>query len=101
MINFENCILKVLKFFNKTNGNNKTLIEILVNKIWHLEPRNKQLKNPDEFKYESDTRTSDVKEIEIETKSDDDDDNGGLNDNDDNNDYDGDVEIEENAVCIH
>ena len=66
MINFEYRLLKVLKFFKKTNANNKRSIQIFVNKILHLKPVNnkKQVakKNTDEFKYESDTRTSDVKE---------------------------------------
>ena len=38
MINFDNCLLKVLKFFKKTNGNNEKSIEIFVNKILHLKP---------------------------------------------------------------
>ena len=40
MINFENCLLKVLKFFKKTNAKNKRSIEIFVNEILHLKPIN-------------------------------------------------------------
>ena len=66
MINFEYRLLKVLKFFKKSIANNKSLIVIFVNKILLEKPVNnkKQVvkKNTDEFKYEGDTRTSDVKE---------------------------------------
>ena len=94
MINFEYRLLKVLKFFKKTNANNKRSITIFVNKVLHLKPVNnkKQVveKNTDEFKYEGDTN---------ETKDADGD--GGFNDNSDDddgddNDDDGDVEIEDN-----
>ena len=100
MINFEYCLLKVLKFFEKTNANNKRSIQIFVNKILHLKPINnkKQVvkKSTDEFKYEGDTRTPDVEEML--SKTEDDDDDGGFNDNggdDDNDDDDGDVENED------
>ena len=67
MINFENCLLKVLKLVKKTNANNQRSIEIFVNKTLHLKPINnkKQVvkKNTDEFKYKGDTRTSDVEEM--------------------------------------
>ena len=60
MINFENCLLKVLKLVKKTNANNKRSIEIFVNKTLHLKPINnkKQVvkKNTDEFKYKGDTQ---------------------------------------------
>ena len=68
MINFEDCLLKVLKFFQKINANNKRSIKILVNEILHLKPinnKNQDVKqNTDEFKYEGDTRIFDVEEIE-------------------------------------
>ena len=38
MTNFEICLSKVLKFFKKTNANNKTSIEKLFSKILHLKP---------------------------------------------------------------
>ena len=60
MINFENCLLKVLKLVKKTNANNKRSIEIFVNKTLHLKPINnkKQVvkKNTDEFKHKGDTQ---------------------------------------------
>ena len=66
MINFEYCLLKVLKFFKKSNANNKSSIVIFVNKILLEKPVNnkKQVvkKNTNVFKYEGDTRTSDDKE---------------------------------------
>ena len=40
MINFENCLLKILKFFKKTNANNKRSLKVFVNKILHLKPIN-------------------------------------------------------------
>ena len=40
MINFENHLLKVLKFFKETSANNKISIDIFVNKILHLKPIN-------------------------------------------------------------
>ena len=67
MINFEICLLKVLKFFEKTNAHNNRSIEKFANKIVLLKPINnkkKQLKkNTDEFKYQGDTQTSDVEEV--------------------------------------
>ena len=72
------CLLKVLKFFKKTNANNKRSIKTFVKKILHLKPINnkKQVvkQNTDEFKYEGGKRTSDVGEIENETEGGDDDD---------------------------
>ena len=77
MINFEDCLLKVLKFFKKINAKNKRLIKILVNEILHLKPINNKKQdvkqNTDEFKYEGDTRTFGVEEIENQTEGDDDD----------------------------
>ena len=67
MINFENYLLTVLKFFNKANANNKRSIKTFVSKILHLKPINnkKQVvkQNTDEFKYKGNTQTSDVREI--------------------------------------
>ena len=103
MINFENCLLKILKFFEKTNANNKKSTKIFVSKILHLKPINnkKQVvkQNTEKFKFEGNTQTPDVKEIENETEGDDDDDGGGgfNDDGDDDNDNDdnGDVEIDD------
>ena len=84
MINLEMCLLKVLKFFKKTNANNKRSIKTFVKKILHLKPINnkKQVvkQNTDEFKYEGEKRTSDVEEIENETEGGDDDDDDGDDD---------------------
>ena len=84
MINLEMCLLKVLKFFKKTNANNKRSIKTFVKKILHLKPINnkKQVvkQNTDEFKYEGEKRTSDVEEIENETEG------GGGDDDDDDDD---------------
>ena len=78
MINLEMCLLKVLKFFKRTNANNKRSIKTFVKKILHLKSINnkKQVvkQNTDEFKYEGGKRTSDVEEIENETEGGDDDD---------------------------
>ena len=65
MVNFEYRLLKVLKFFEKTNANKKRSIKIFVDKILHLKPINnkKQVvkKNTDEFKYEGDICRRNVK----------------------------------------
>ena len=86
MINLEMCLLKVLKFFKKTNANKKRSIKTFVKKILHLKPINnkKQVvkQNTDEFKYEGEKRTSDVEEIENETEG------GGGDDDDDDDDDD-------------
>ena len=42
MINLEICLLKVLKFFKKTNANNKRPITF-VNKILNLNPINNKI----------------------------------------------------------
>ena len=99
--------MEILKFFKKINANNKRFIKIFVNKILHIKPINNKKEivkqNTDEFKYEGDTQTSDVEEIENETEGNDDndddgndDDGGGFNDNgdDDNNDDDRDVDFD-------
>ena len=53
MINLEICLLKVLKYFKKTNVNSKRSIKIFVNKVLHLRPiyKNKKVvkQNTDEF----------------------------------------------------
>ena len=67
MINFENCLLKVLKCFRKTNASSKRSIETFVNKLLHLKQINNKKQvvknNADEFKYEGDTQTSNVEEM--------------------------------------
>ena len=86
--------MKVLKFFKKTNANNKRSIKIFVNKILHLNPINDK-QNIDEFKYKDYTWTSDVEEIENETEGDDDGEfNNNGNDDDDDDDDKGVVEVE-------
>ena len=39
MINFQKRLLKLVKFFKKTNAHNNRSIEMFVNKILHLKPR--------------------------------------------------------------
>ena len=67
MINFEICLLEELTFFKKTNANNKRSIKKFFSEMLHLKPINhkKQVvkKKTNEFKYEDDTRISDVKEM--------------------------------------
>ena len=99
MLNLENCLLKVLKYFKKTNVNNKRHIKIFVNKILPLKSINENKKATKqiihEFIYEGDPQTSDVKEIENETENDD---GGEVDDNgDDDNGYDGGGEVHDNG----
>ena len=79
-------ILKTLKFFKKNNASKKRSIKIFFNEILRLKPTNnkKQVvkQNTDEFKYEGDTRTSGVEEIENEAEVDDDDDDDDDDDGD-------------------
>ena len=93
MINFKNCLLKELNIFKKINANNKKSMKIFVNEILHLKLINNKTyvvkQNTEEFKYEGDTQTSDVEEIENETEGDDEDDDtfDDNGDDDDKDDY--------------
>ena len=98
MINLETFLVKVLKYFKKTNTNNKSSTKIFINKILHIKPMNnkeEQLnKTQINFICEGDAQTSDFEETETETEANDDDDdkvdNGVEVQDDDNGNDDGD-----------
>ena len=54
MINFGNCLLKILKFFKKTNAHIKRSIKVFANKIIDLKPMHNKRQvvkqNTDELK---------------------------------------------------
>ena len=81
MINVEICLLKVLKFFKKTNANNKRSIEKFVHKILHLKPINNKKQVFKKTQMNSNMKVTNklVEEMWNETE-DDDDDSGGFND---------------------
>ena len=98
MINLETFLVKVLKYFKKTNTNNKSSTKIFINKILHIKPvsnKEEQLNKVQvNFICEGDAQTSDFEETETETEANDDDDdkvdNGVEVQDDDNGNDDGD-----------
>ena len=98
MINLETFLVKVLKYFKKTNTNNKSSTKIFINKISHIKPINNKEEQLNKvqmnFIREGDAQTSDFEETETETEANDDDDdkvdNGVEVQDDDNGNDDGD-----------